>query len=462
MKTKRVLALLLVSIMCIAALSGCIGKEAKKDGKVVIEIGTWPGDSNPAEQARYEAVKAKFEADFPNVTVVPNEWNYDVKSFLPQAASGQLPTMYKTYFTEIDRIGSSGYAADITKYAKEHGFKENYSKQIDEMLTTEDGKQYMIAQSAYTMGVAVNKDVFKKAGLVNKDGSLMIPETYDEVMEFSKIIKEKTGAYGFGMQTKGNGGGWHMLNLAWSYGTVFEEKVGDEWKAKFGSDEFVDALMWLQNMRKNGYFPDNALIGNSDLYNLFVTDKLAMMYYEPSGNDLTEKYGMNKDKVAYASMPGGPGGRYSQMGGVVYAFNPESTPEQLEACMNWIKYIGDGPVLTEESAKTIEDKYKGYVDKGFVVGVVPFTIWNDNSEVQKNLSETIAKYANVDTSYFEHYTDYNKVTIKPEEPINCQELYQVIAGCVQEALSYTDKAELTKIVKEAADNFEKNSLKNAE
>ncbi|MBQ8588392.1 MAG: extracellular solute-binding protein [Clostridia bacterium] len=460
MMKKRIFSVLLAGVLCVGGLAGCTGDKAK-DEKVVIEIGTWPGDSNPAEQARYEKVKAKFETDFPNVTVVPNEWNYDVKSFLPQAASGQLPTVYKTYFTEIDRIGNSGYAADVTEYAEKHGFKDNYSKQINDMLTLNDGKQYMIAQSAYTMGLAINKDLFKKAGLVNEDGSLMIPETYDEVMEFSKIIKEKTGAYGFGMATKGNGGGWHMLNLAWSYGTVFEEKVEDEWKAKFGSKEFVSALKWLQEMKKEGYFPQNALIGSGDLSTLFVTDKLAMMYYDPSGNGLVEKYGMDRNKVAYASMPGGPGGRYSQMGGVVYAFNPEATPEQIDACMNWIKYIGDGPELTEDSKATIDEKYKGFAEKGFIVGVAPLSIWKDDSEVSKYISETIEKHATVDTSYFEHYMDFDKVTIKAEEPVNCQELYQVISSCMQEALTNYD-ADLLKIVKNAADNFEKNSLEDAE
>lgn len=457
---KRCLSVLLVGVLCIVPLAGCNG-DKKSDEKVVIEIGSWPMDSNPAEQARYEAVKEQFEKDFPNVEVVRSEWGYDVKSFLPQAASGQLPTIYETYFTEIERIGNSGYAADVTEYAEKHGFRENYSKQIDELLTLKDGKQYMIAKSAYAMGLAINKDVFKKAGLVNADGSLMYPETYDDIMEFSRIIKEKTGAYGFGMSTKGNGGGWHMLNLAWSYGTTFEEKVGDEWQAKFGSKEFVEALTWLQDMKKNGYFPDNALIGSGDLRTMFVTDKLAMMYYEPSGNDLIELNGMDKNKVAYASMPGGPGGRYAQMGGTVYAFSTEATPEQIDACMNWIKYLGNGPELTEYSRKTIDEKYKGMVEQGFIVGVAPLSIWNDNSEVQKYVLETIEKNKNVDTSYFKHYMDFDKVTIRPEEPVNCQELYQVISSCMQEALT-NYKADLMKIVKEAAENFRRNSLEDVE
>ena len=319
----------------------------------------------------------------------------------------------------------------------------------------------MIARNAYTMGLAINKDVFRKAGLVNPDGSLMIPQTYDEVREFSKIIKEKTGAYGFGMSTKGNGGGWHCLNLAWSYGTVFEEKVDGKWQAKFGSEEFVSALTYLADMKRDGYFPANSILSTSDLYNLFITDQLAMMYYAPSTNALVEQYGMDKDKIAYASMPGGPKGRYTQMGGEVYAISQNATPEQIEACMNWIVYLGDGPILTDDSKEMIDTKYKGLAEKGFIVGVAPFSVWNENSEVEKYTKETIDKYANVDVSYFADYMDYSKVTIKPEEPVNCQELYQVIAGCMQEALS-GENVDLLSVVKEAADNFQRNSLENVE
>lgn len=460
MKTKRILSFLLVSIMCIALFAGCTDKEAKNDEEIVIEIGSWPVDAFPNEQARYEKVKEKFEKDFPNVKVVSSEWGYDVKAFLPQAASGQLPTMYETYFTEIERIGNSGYAADVTEFVEKHGFRENYSEQIDDLLTLKDGKQYMIAKSAYAMGLAINKDVFKKAGLVNEDGSLMYPETYDDVMEFSKIIKEKTGAYGFGMSTKGNGGGWHMLNLAWSYGTVFEEKEGDEWKAQFGSQEFVDALTWLQDMKKNGYFPDNALIDVAAMAQMFAVDKLGMMFYVPPGDELISTYGIDRNKIAYASLPGGPGGRYAQMGGTVYAFSTAATPEQIDACINWIKYLGYGPEPTEEAKEATDAEYASKASEGFIVGLAPLSIWNDKSEAYKNRLASIEKHKNTDTSNFEDYMDFGQVTLKPEEPVNCQELYQVISACIQEALT-NYKADLMKLVKEAADNFYRNSLKDA-
>jgi len=220
--------------------------------------------------------------------------------------------------------------------------------------------------------------------------------------------------------------------------------------------------MSKSDMKNKGYFPDNVLLSGQELNPMFINDQLAMMVVAPSSNDLVEKYGMDKNKIAYASMPGGPAGRYTQLGGAVYAFSSEATPEQIDACMNWIKYIGDGPELTDDSKETIEDLYAGLAEKDFIVGVAPYSIMNDDSEVHKFTLETVEKYANVDTSYFADYMDYDKVEVKPEEPVNCQELYQVLSGCVQEALSGKSGNELKKLLKDAADNFEKNSLKDAE
>ena len=457
---KRLLAVLLALTLCGAGFCGCT-KDTASDEKVKITVGGWPQESNPAERARYDAVLEQYKKDFPNVEVEGSDWTYNVKAYLPQAAAGQLPTIYGVYFTEIDRIINAGYAADVTEYSKKYGYTDAYSDQIKDYITR-DGKQYMVARSTYTMGMALNKNVFKKAGLVNEDGSLMIPQTYDEVMEYSKIIKEKTGAYGFAMATKGNGGGWHFLNLGWRFGTEFEKKVDGEWKAGFGSEECVNALTWLADMKKEGLFPQDSLIGSADAYNLFAADQLAMVYYDPSSTALVENYGVDRNNIVFASLPAGPGGRFAQMGGGVYIIDSNATPAQIEACFKWIEYIGGGHELTEQTKKNIEDSYKGQSEQGFLVGVVPFSIWNENSEVQKYKIEMVEKYANVDTSFFDDYEDYNKVTIRAEEPVNCQELYQVLAGCMQEALSGKSKAEIEKIVKEAADNFERNSLVGAE
>lgn len=397
----------------------------------------------------------------PDIEIVPVEWYYDVKAYLTQATSGQVPTLYDIYFTEVDRVINAGFSRDITDAAKKFGWYDQYSKQIKDLIFR-DGKLYLLPVSCYSMGLQINKRVFQKAGLVNEDGTIMIPETYDEVLEFSKIIKEKTGAYGFMMNTMGNGGGWHFINLAWSFGTEFMKQEDGKWKATFDSKECEAALRYLSDLKwKHNLLPTDALMPSADQAQLFASDKLAMTYAAPSGSaGVIKTMGFPKEDIAYASMPEGPGGRFTQMGGTLKVIDRNATDEQVDACFRWLEFMGNGPKLTEESKKSITEQYDVTLAENGLVGIVPMSVWNDGTEVKDFTVKTVKEKANVDVRNFAHYEE-GKATLKPEEPVNCQELYQVLSSCMQAVL--TDKnADIKDILKKAASDFQKNSLNNAQ
>ena len=311
------------------------------------------------------------------------------------------------------------------------------------------------------MGLEINKRVFEKAGLINEDGTVMIPETYDEIIEFSKIIKEKTGAYGFMMATKGNGGGWHFLNLAWSYGTEFMKKENGKWKATFNSDECASALQYLSDLKwKYGLTPVDAIIGSSDIDQLFASDKLGMTFATPTASSgVVEKLGFNKDDLVFASMPEGPAGRYAQMGGTLKVIDRNATDAQVEACFKWLEFLGNGPHLTEEAKTSITADYDTRLKENRIVGVKPLSVWKSDAEICKFTNDLIDEKANVDIRNFEHYAA-GKATLKPEEPVNCQELYQVMASCMQEVLT-NNSVDIRKLLDTAASDFQANSLDNA-
>ena len=112
--------------MLTASFAGC--EKAKKtgkeeNGKVSISICAWPNkDASPEKYARREEQKERFNKLYPDIEIVPDEWVFDVKTFLPKAEGGTLPTLYPTYFTEGKKIMDLGYAADITKEFKIIGF----------------------------------------------------------------------------------------------------------------------------------------------------------------------------------------------------------------------------------------------------------------------------------------------------------------------------------------------------
>ena len=109
----------------------------------------------------------------------------------------------------------------ITKYMEKYEYTKYLRDNVKELIS-KDGKLYSVSQDTYVMGLYINRNLFEKAGLLNEDGTPKIPKSWDELAETAKTIKEKTGVPGFTLPTMQNGGGWHFLNMAWSYGTDFE------------------------------------------------------------------------------------------------------------------------------------------------------------------------------------------------------------------------------------------------
>ena len=192
MKVKKVLSLILAASMCATFLSACGSKDAAttEDGKVVITVGNWPDEETNAKlYATRMQLKADFEAQNPDIIIKPDSWSYDVKTFAAKAEGGTLPTVYNTHATEVKKIISLGYSADVTETAKKYGYYDSLSEEMKNEVS-EDGKVYILPSSAYSLGIVMNLSLLEQAGLLKADGTPEIPESFDDVKRMAKIIKE--------------------------------------------------------------------------------------------------------------------------------------------------------------------------------------------------------------------------------------------------------------------------------
>ena len=89
-----------------------------------------------------------------------------------------------------------------------------------------NGKLYGIPTNNETMAMVYNMDIFQQAGLDPNKG----PETWEDVKDFSKQIKEKTGKAGFGMVAKLNAGNtpFRYMPLSWAYGGGALDEAGGQ------------------------------------------------------------------------------------------------------------------------------------------------------------------------------------------------------------------------------------------
>ena len=457
---KRVIVMMMVLVIAVA-IAGCGNGKDNKDGKIVLEVGRWPNETQTASLERYEKYKQEFEEKYPNIKIVPNTYTYDTKTFTVKASAGQLPTLYDTYFTEGNMIIKNGYAADLSAILEDKGMLRSLNQDVLSVVSDENGKIFGLPYSVYAQGLAINKELFVRAGLVNADGSIKIPSTYEELAESAKIIKEKTGVSGFALPTTNNHGGWHLINIAWSNGVKFEEQNSDgEWKAAFDTENFRNTLRYIHDLKWNkGVLPANNVIDAAELFKLFGTGQTAMIIANPANlDDFVGKYGMDKDNIVMAKLPGGTEGRYSQMGGNFWAFSPTATLEQIDAGLKWLEFTGYSPVIDEQQ---LREKNQASLDEGKIVMPTElFSVWQDEKRIA-DIERINADYANVDMSNYQEYYDFSGVTIKPEEEKCCQELYSILDSVVQEVFANKD-VNFEELSCTAANNFQVNYLDKAD
>ncbi|MFD0714497.1 ABC transporter substrate-binding protein [Paenibacillus sp. GCM10027626] len=434
--------------------------ESKNGNETVSFVnGDWP-QTNDQSLPQYEKWKAEFETANPDVTMKTEPYPYDASTFLPKAESGQLPNLFGTYFTEPQKIINAGYAADLTDVMQEYGYDKALNPDMLE-LVKKDGRTYGFPASGYYMGLWLNVKLFEQAGLVDENGVPRFPKTYEELALTAKTIKEKTGKAGFFFPTKNGQGGWQFMNIAWSFGAEFEKQVDGKWKAVFNSPEAVAALQYVKDLKwKYGALTDNNLVDVSDLFRMIGTDQVGMGFGTADwANQPINDYKMSKDDQAMAAIPEGPKGRYSLMGGSLYMFSNKSTPEQIRAGFKWLKYRGISPDTSAEALKVFEESLANDSKLNRVVGPHSMSLWVD-PDVVKAQNQVRDKYVNVNMALWDDYMKNEGVTIRPEEPVNSQELYKALDVVIQAVLT-NEKADPQALLDQAVADFQRDYLDKA-
>lgn len=442
----------LIALAC-TMLAGC-GTKNGGDGKINISVSNWPTSNDKTNAELYDGYLKKMNEKYPDITVKPDTWQYDVNSFLPKAASGQLPTVFQTYFTESQKIIDAGYARDITEEVKAAGYDTLYNDVYMDLLK-KDGKYYGLVKNGYVMGLLCNVKMFEAAGLVDADGVPIFPKTFDELVETAKTIRAKTGKPGFFMPTTNNQGGWIFCNIAWAYGAEFEKMENGKWVAAFDSEECYNALKFVSDLKwKHNVIQDDILGDASNTFiRMYATDQVAMGIQAPSNiNSAIKQYEMSRDNAAVARIPAGPVNRAALLGGGVYMFSNKATAEEVDAAFKWLELIGGIPTNSEETKTAWAETAKTQSEQGRLVGYGTINIFADE-EMTKAKAEAEKPYITVNPKMFEDYQALEDVTVNPEPPVCAQELYAVFDRILQQILTNKD-ADIKGILSKEAAEFQ--------
>lgn len=462
-KLKKVFAAVLATVMAAGAFAGCSGgKDKSGDGKIHISVSPWPAKEGK-ELDIANAGKEKFEKANPDVEVTGDSWQFDIQSFYPKAEAGMLPTTFSLALTEIKKISDGGYYRDWTNVLKKYKMYDKFSDTVMSLVKNSDGEMVGWPWDVYTLGLAVNIDMFEKAGLMEADGTPKQPKSWDELAEFAVKIKEATGKSGFSLPTSNNSGGWIFTNIAWSYGTSFMKKTSDgKWKATFDSDECAAALQFVKDLKwKYNVLPESTITTNNEINQNLAVGNTAMAIAASLINASVAQYGMDPNSLGMVAIPAGPKRHVALMGGSVFVVSNNATDDQMDAVVRYYKR-NYNPEANDELKENTTIQLKRRVENNQLVGMYRMSLWKDNTENTKMQRELIDQYCNVNKNHVRLYNEAlsdTSIEVQSEEPACAQDLYGILDNCIQQVLTDKD-ADCKAILKKANSDFQTNFLDN--
>ena len=431
-------------------------RQAKKTSarKLTITLGMYKEVDNEGDL--HDGYADKFKKSFPNITVNYVDFPYDgMEEFEKAVNKNIVPTIFDTYFTEPQEMIKKGYVKDITSMIKTMGYDTKMNPAVLELLS-KGGKIYGIPRDSYAMGIYVNIDLFRKAGLVT-DGVPLYPKTWAELVTISKTIKEKTGKPGFVLlaNTDYNFAGWQFSNIAWSFGVEFVVQQSDSMNAQVNTPQALAALQYVRDLKwvhdiitddptNEGWVSGFEHIGKGS----------AAMYM--GANDAVDQfvqYNLPLQDLALIPIPAGPNGRrHSLGGGTIYMFSADATDDQAAAAMLFLAVMGRVPEVQEDVIKGLRDRAQKRKNNG--VPVIPDPpVWTDTAYLNA-VQNIIDEFANVDMRLYKDYFDaLTEPGYLKNEPPAAQALYAALSAAVKEVIE-NEHADLKSLLETAQNEYQ--------
>jgi multiple sugar transport system substrate-binding protein len=207
-------------------------------------------------------IDKKFEKDFfdafrqtyPNIELDAQNLDYNemLDKLRTAALGGAAPMVARLPILWGVEFASKGQLQEFGPADAGFGLDEFWPGGMKSV--TWQGKTYGLPTNNETMGFIWNSAIFKAAGLDPEKA----PETWDDVVAFSKQIKDKTGKNGFGLVARANAGNtpFRFMPQAWANGGgAFDE----------AADSPTYKQIWINN--------DGTKIALQQILDMYVRDK---------------------------------------------------------------------------------------------------------------------------------------------------------------------------------------------
>ncbi|MFN3266306.1 MAG: ABC transporter substrate-binding protein [Deinococcales bacterium] len=306
-----------------AAAFGAVSVGALAQNKVSIEFWSWY--LSPKFDPYLKSVIADFEKVNPGIEVKLVDKQDTMERDLQAAiALGKAPDVVNLWADATAAAAQNGLLTPITELTPSANLQAQFWNNTLGMFVV-DGKNYGYPWYGWTdQGVmAYNSEILKKAGIGK------IPKTISELLTTSKIIKQRTGAYGWLPPIKDPNGASFLGQFYLEGLPLFSNG-----KAAFNSAKHIALLQKFVDLMKADVIPQDLLRKEAFQLNNEYYSQGKSAFIVGGAQALVRVRDANKDiysKTKVTQAPLGAGG--VQTGGSMSLVIPKASKSQKEAAL---------------------------------------------------------------------------------------------------------------------------------
>lgn len=348
--------------------NGSLQSASQTTGKKV-EIEYWHVNAETQGGVTVEELVKKFNESQDEIHVTarynPDMYKGLMQNLQAEQAAGKSPAIVQVGWAFLDYFSNNfaylGPEEAIQKYDSENAdyLSKTFLPNVLSLAKNSKDEQVGLPYSLSTPVLYINKDLLKEAG-VDENG----PKTWQEVRDFAKTIKEKTGKYGLYVQEPAD---------FWGQQAILESNGGrmiTDGKASFNSPEGVEAMQLYADMVNQD---QSALhISWDEGVQSFIDGSTAMLYTTIARRASIQK-GAQFEVAAVVSPSFGDRTQALPAGGCFLAITATDEKEQ-KAAWTFEKFlyenaslaawtIGTGYVPPAIGVDTAEDGLKGFLEE---------------------------------------------------------------------------------------------------
>lgn len=367
---KSVVKAISVGLLSTILLAGCSNSNQANNSTAQgqkIKIEYWHVNAETQGGKTVEQLVNEFNAQSKDVEVVarynPDMYKGLMQNLQAEVATGKSPAVVQIGWAFLDYFSNNFKYAEPQKIV-DAGFPEDKTFLQDKFLPNvlglaknSKGSQVGIPYSLSTPVLYINKDILRQAGL-DENG----PKTWEELVQFSNTIKEKTGKYGFYMQEPADN--WAQQALMESNGA----RMITNGKASFASEEGIKAYEAYADMVTN---TKSALhISWNEGVQSFIDGNVGMLYTTIAQRANVQKGA--KFDVAAINSPAWQGKEKRLPAGGCFIAITAQSPEEQKAAWKFVKFLysvksmaewtkGTGYVPPRKDVADAEDGLKSFL-----------------------------------------------------------------------------------------------------